>query len=232
MSEQAIQTRSIVTEMAHRFGMEREAFERTIKKTIMPANVEVSNEQLAAFLLVARQYDLNPFTKEIYAFPARSGGIQPVVSIDGWLKIINDHPQMDGMDLIENFDNGQITSLKCVIYRKDRAHPTVVTEYLTECMRGTEQWKQKPVRMLRHKAAIQGGRYAFGFAGIVDPDEADRMVEQGTLMSVAQAAMVQDLQKRFKATQEKIQPEKVDAEPVVETIEFGIEGPIDETIAS
>jgi hypothetical protein len=29
--------------------------------------------------------------------------------------------------------------------------------------------------MLRHKAAIQAIRYAFGFSGIVDPDEADRM---------------------------------------------------------
>jgi hypothetical protein len=29
--------------------------------------------------------------------------------------------------------------------------------------------------MLRHKAAIQAGRYAFGFSGIIDPDEADRL---------------------------------------------------------
>jgi hypothetical protein len=29
--------------------------------------------------------------------------------------------------------------------------------------------------MLRHKAFVQAARYAFGFAGIVDPDEADRV---------------------------------------------------------
>jgi hypothetical protein len=31
--------------------------------------------------------------------------------------------------------------------------------------------------MLRHKALIQCARYAFGFGGIVDPDEAERMVD-------------------------------------------------------
>jgi hypothetical protein len=29
--------------------------------------------------------------------------------------------------------------------------------------------------MLRHKAAIQAARYAFGFAGIMEPDEAERI---------------------------------------------------------
>ena len=29
--------------------------------------------------------------------------------------------------------------------------------------------------MLRHKALIQCARYAFGFAGLIDPDEAERM---------------------------------------------------------
>src|ERR1041385_230349 len=84
--------RSVIADMAMRFGMEREAFERTIKQTVMPANANVSNEQLVAFLVVAKEYNLSPFTKEIFAFPGRNGGIQPIVSIDGWLKIINSHP--------------------------------------------------------------------------------------------------------------------------------------------
>jgi hypothetical protein len=61
------------------------------------------------------------------------------------------------------------------VHRKDRSHPIEVTEYLAECRQGTEPWKKWPARMLRHKAAIQAIRYAFGFSGIVDPDEADRM---------------------------------------------------------
>jgi hypothetical protein len=37
--------------------------------------------------------------------------------------------------------------------------------------------------MLRNKAAIQGIRLAFGFAGIYDPDEAERIVEVETKSS-------------------------------------------------
>jgi phage recombination protein Bet len=170
-------TKSIIAEMAARFGMERTAFEATLRKTVMPA--ATANEQVAAFLIVAREHSLNPFTKEIYAFPTKDGGIQPVVPIDGWLRIVNSHPSFDGMEIEEVFGDDQIQSVRCTIHRKDRAHPVIVTEYYAECVRNTEQWKQKPIRMLRHKAVIQCARYAFGFAGIIDPDEAERMVDMG-----------------------------------------------------
>ncbi|MGJ5653837.1 recombinase RecT, partial [Morganella morganii] len=62
-------------------------------------------------------------------------------------------------------------------YRKDRNHPTSVTEYMSECNRGTQPWKSHPKRMLRHKAMIQCARLAFGFAGIYDQDEAERITE-------------------------------------------------------
>jgi hypothetical protein len=50
-----------------------------------------------------------------------------------------------------------------------------VIEYMSECFRQTDPWKKWPNRMLRHKAAIQAARYAFGFSGIMEPDEYDRM---------------------------------------------------------
>jgi hypothetical protein len=49
---------------------------------------------------------------------------------------------------------------------------------MAECKRDTDTWKKWPARMLRHKAAIQAARYAFGFAGIYDLDEAERMKTQ------------------------------------------------------
>jgi hypothetical protein len=49
-------------------------------------------------VLVSNQYGLNPFTKEIYAFPDQKGGIVPVVGVDGWLRIINEHPQFKSME--------------------------------------------------------------------------------------------------------------------------------------
>jgi hypothetical protein len=62
------------------------------------------------------------------------------------------------------------------MYRKDRKHPVTVTEYLSECKRTTEPWKMEH-RMLRHKALIQAARYAFGFAGVYDEDEARNIIE-------------------------------------------------------
>lgn len=178
---------SVIGSMAERFGMDRRAFEQTLMATVMPADRNGNHpaqEQVAAFLLVAKKYSLNPFTKEIYAFPGKGGGIQPIVSIDGWMKIINDHPDFDGMDFEDHAgEGGKLVSITCRMHRKTRAHPVEVTEYMSECVRATEPWQKWPARMLRHKAAIQAARYAFGFSGIMDPDEAERMA---SVVSVVQ----------------------------------------------
>lgn len=176
-----IEPPSVFSTMAQRFGMDRRAFEATLRATVMPQ--ATTNEQAAAFLLVAKQYDLNPFTKEIFAFPAR-GGIQPVVSVDGWLNIINRHPDFDGMEFKDALNEaGELQAVTCRIFRKNRAHAVEVTEYMSECRRATDTWKQWPARMLRHKATIQAARYAFGFSGIMEPDEYERMQEtQGEVM--------------------------------------------------
>ena len=63
----------------------------------------------------------------------------------------------------------------CIIKRKDRAKPTKITEWLKECYRKTDPWDEMPKRMLRWKAIIQAGRVAFGYSGIFDPDEAERI---------------------------------------------------------
>lgn len=175
---------SVLAAMAERFGMDRRAFDSTLRGTIMPTNT--SNEQVAAFLLVAKQYDLNPFTKEIFAFPAKGGGIAPVVSVDGWLHLMNSHPMMDGIEFEDTLDSeGKLLSVTAKVHRKDRAHPVTVTEYMAECRRGTDVWRQWPARMLRHKAAIQAARYAFGFAGIMEPDEYERSIETPRASAVA-----------------------------------------------
>lgn len=169
--------KSVLMDMATRFGMEPAAFEATLRATVMPTDKEVSREQFAAFLLVAKEYSLNPLTKEIYAFPGKNGSIQPIVSIDGWMRMINNHPNFDGMEFTDTLEDGKIISITCNMYRKDRSHPTSVTEYMAECRRNTDTWQKWPARMLRHKAAIQAARYAFGFSGIYDEDEAARAVD-------------------------------------------------------
>ncbi|EHN6185736.1 phage recombination protein Bet [Salmonella enterica] len=162
--------------LAARLGMDAGTdLMNTLKNTAFKGG-NVTDEQFTALLIVANQYGLNPWTKEIYAFPDK-GGIVPVVGVDGWSRIINEHPQFDGMEFSYNKEEGACT---CKIYRKDRSHPTVVTEYMDECKRNTQPWQSHPTRMLRHKTLIQCARLAFGFAGIYDKDEAERIVENTT----------------------------------------------------
>lgn len=171
MGEVATITRSqpLLARMSERFGVDAEKMLDTLKATAFKG--QVTNEQMMALLIVAEQYKLNPWTKEIYAFPDSRNGIVPVVGVDGWSRIINEHPQFDGMDFEQDGE-----SCTCVIHRKDRAHPIRVTEYAAECRRDTAPWKSHPRRMLRHKAMIQCARLAFGYTGIYDEDEADRIV--------------------------------------------------------
>lgn len=168
--------RSVLLAMAGRFGMEPAAFEATVRATCGCAGA--TREEFAAFLLVANEYGLNPVTREIYAFPKKGGGIQPIVGIDGWMRMANAHPEFDGLEVeFEHDAAGKLVSATARVHRKDRSHPVVVTEYLAECVRSTDPWKMAH-RMLRHKAAIQGIRYAFGFAGIMEPDEAEAIVDR------------------------------------------------------
>ena len=150
----------------------------TLKATAFKG--QVSDAQLAALLFVAGQYGLNPWVKEIYAFPDSRNGIVPVVGVDGWSRIINTHPQFDGMDF--EYDSESCT---CVIYRKDRSHPVRVTEFMEECRRkNVGPWESHPRRMLRHKAMIQAARLAFGYTGIFDQDEAERIKESNSAKRV------------------------------------------------
>lgn len=186
---------SVLNSMAQHYGMDKAAFDATLRATVMPK--DASNAQAAAFLLVAREHRLNPFTREIFAFPAKGGGIQPVVSVDGWMKLINSHPQFDGMDFRDTLsEKGELIAVTCRIHRKDRSHPVEVTEYMTECRRSTDTWQRWPARMLRHKAAIQAARYAFGFAGILEPDEAERADEVRVNAEVIPAITIADERKQ------------------------------------
>jgi phage recombination protein Bet len=175
---------TIANNLAIKLGMGEVGAEliTTLKQTAFKG--EASDAQFLALLVVANQYGLNPWTREIYAFPDKQNGIVPVVGVDGWSRIINENAQFDGLEFSMPDDGSECT---CIIYRKDRAHPIKVTEYKDECYRKpfvkngyeiTGPWQSHPKRMLRHKAMIQCARLAFGYTGIFDEDEAQRIVEK------------------------------------------------------
>lgn len=164
---------TLTSNLAKQFNMgDGSELTATLKQTCFKSGTPVSDAQMTALLVVAQQHGLNPFTREIFAFPDK-GGIVPVVGVDGWSRIINSNPQFDGMDFEQDAD-----SCTCTIYRKDRKHPIKLTEWMAECKRpNVGPWQSHPYRMLRHKAMIQCARVAFGFGGIFDQDEAERIIE-------------------------------------------------------
>lgn len=217
-----VQPVSLVQKFASRYSVDSDKLLTTLKATAFKQrdNTVISNEQMMALLVVADQYKLNPFTKEIYAFPDKSG-IVPVVSVDGWARIINEHPQFNGaefaysektMDSPDGTTHKVFEWVECKLYRKDRDHATVIREYLDEVFRmpivkkgdrGTYEiptpWQTHPKRMHRHKTLIQCARIAFGFAGIYDDDEARRIMESGEPIDMGQAVVVEQPKAKPKA---------------------------------
>lgn len=186
-------SKSILAKFSDRYSVDPSKMLDTLKNVAFKQrNGHITNEQMIALLVVADQYKLNPFTKEIYAYPDK-GAIVPVVGVDGWSRIINSHPQFDGMEYSysENMATEEGSKpchewVECKIYRKDRAHPIVARESLDEVYRPpfisngktiNGPWQTHTKRMLRHKATIQCARLAFGFVGIYEEDEAQRIIE-------------------------------------------------------
>ncbi|MDH5409998.1 MAG: recombinase RecT [Alphaproteobacteria bacterium] len=176
MTQQLIKTKpeekkqSVLATMAARIEIEPSVLLKMLKDTAFKG---ATDSEFVALCVVANELKLNPLTKQLYAFPKKGGGIEAMVPIDGWLAMINRHDQFDGMTTSDiDDDKGQLVACECTIHRKDRKHPTVIREYLTECRRKTEPWEQMPRRMLRNKAIIQAGRIAFALSGVVDEDDA------------------------------------------------------------
>lgn len=166
-------------------GIDGQDLIQTLKQTAFKG--EVSDAQMSALLIVASQYGLNPWTKEIYAYPDKQNGIVPVVGVDGWSRIINEHPQYNGVEFKYSPETvthkGKVAHewIECTLFRKDRDKPTVIREYFDEVCRTVNfqtPWDSHPKRMHRHKTLIQCSRVAFGFSGIYDEDEAERIIEK------------------------------------------------------
>ena len=209
---------SLIKKFAGKYSIDPKVLMSTLKATCFRVqDGEVSDEQMVALLVVADQYNLNPFTKEIYAFPDKNKGIVPVVSVDGWVRIVNEHSDFNGYDVIlpdamlspipgERPAAWEWVTIR--IHRKNVEFTPELTEYLDECYRPPIKkngnngpyvingpWQTHPKRFLRHKAFIQAGRLVFGFSGIYDEDEAARILE-ASVVSTQTAASAADAAKQ------------------------------------
>lgn len=211
---------SLIATMADKYGIGSDQFFNVIQQTIMPGGA--TKEQTAAFLIVCNRYGFDPFLRQIYAFPSKGGGIVPVVSIDGWLDIMNSNPLYDGDEYAENMEDGKLVSATVIIFRKNITRPVVHTEYLVEAKRNTDPWNNMPHRMLKNRTYVQGIRRAFGVAGIMDPEEAEQLKEinvtsQSTEISRTTEVATSDLKDKISQGIQKVKDKRIAEKRSAET---------------
>jgi phage recombination protein Bet len=172
----SIATMPLIQGLATTHGIDPERYVKTIMKTAFKGDKEPTAEEFAAFMMVAQKYDLDPFMNQIYAFPSK-GGIIPFLGIDGWIDMINREKKHRGLEVAEEEDaEGKPVKTTVKIFVEGYDQPVTISERFSECYRNTSTWNSHPFRMLRHKAIIQGGRVAYGFGGLYDQDEAERIL--------------------------------------------------------
>lgn len=190
--EKAGTGQNIFSIVATKYHLPQAEFMKVLRNTVIRPGKDgkqATTEEVAAFLMVAHKYDLDPFTNEIYAYPSKKGGIIPIIGVDGFISKAIDHPDYNGMELTladeeVTMDGAKPCPVWCEvkIYRKNTEKPTVVREYLDEVYVPPRSgyagpWQSHTKRMLRHKAIIQGARVAFGITGLYDEDEARRIID-------------------------------------------------------
>ena len=113
-------------------------------------------------LRLANKYRLDPLSDEISLLQKQDQTYQPFITIDGWSKLMNDHPQYAGISLRDSTEliDGIPTWMECTIYRNDRILPIIIKEYYEEVKTDHPSWQQMPRRMLRHRVIQQCARLA------------------------------------------------------------------------
>lgn len=162
------QSTSVTERLAIKYRTDKARFYNIVKATCKME--KATNEQFEAFLMIAEKYDLNPIIKQLWGYPDRNGGISTMVSIDGWITIVNQHPQFDGYETTLGFDdNGKLVSATCTMWRKDKPRPYTKTIYVEEWKKESSPvWKTMPKHFAEIRAYIQCARMCFNIGGIED----------------------------------------------------------------
>lgn len=154
---------SVVGKLANQLSIDKETLISTVKNTVFK---KATDAQLMVFFSVCDQLNFNPMLKLVWAYPDKEGGVQTLISYSGWIQLANNHPQFDGEETTFVLDEQtqKPISATCVIWRKDRSHPTIVTVYLKEWYKGSNpNWVDRPIHMLGIRAYVQAVRKAFGY---------------------------------------------------------------------
>jgi hypothetical protein len=98
---------------------------------------------------LANKYGLDPLSDQIILIQSQNDTYQAFITIDGWSKLINEHPQYAGMSLRDSTElkDGIPTWIECTIYRNDRILPIVIKEYYEEVIYADPEGYEVPLAL-------------------------------------------------------------------------------------
>ena len=195
----------VIGEWARRLQMGRDALLAHLAQSAAAACPDWSVLDAQRLLRLCGRLGLDPLGGEAYLLRAGPGpegatagspaqsvprAALLVLSLDGWCRLINEHPMFDGLQFsqAEPGQDGLPQWIECTIHRKDRAVPTTVREYMEEARQPHGAWLSHPRRMLRHKALVQCARVCFALGGLHEPDEAELVSRNRAAQSAASQA--------------------------------------------
>lgn len=172
-------TQSLVARLATKFGVEPGRLLKCLTCQVFKQSdgVVPTSEEMMVLLLVCENYGLNPFNREIFAFRGKGGDIIPIVSLDGWARIVRSQKDFDGMSFSFSSTTVKVAGypgelpeyIECSMRLKGIDSPVVIQEFTVECFNANSPvWRKWPRRMLRTRSFIQCARLAFSLTGIYD----------------------------------------------------------------
>lgn len=196
---------------------------------------DASDDEFELMLHMARKYNLDPLTKQIWLVKYRGQAANIFTGRDGFLDIAHRSGQFNGMDTKVDvvsqpidksytFYNRKETRQEagrfkrewqfkatCTVYRKDMEHPVTAEVFEEEYTTCQNLWKDKPRTMIGKVAESQALRKAFQISGLYSPDEMPEPQHEKELNP--QKTPTQLAQEKFEA-EKGIKPEPVEAEIV------------------
>lgn len=193
---------SLLMRLGTKWGVDWKELYNTLAKTCFKSKdgSAPTKEEMMSLLIIAEQAGLNPFLGEIYAFPGKTGGIVPIVGINGWRKIATGNPEYAGIRFEFSTEKIEVAGVKCCEYIKAsvcRRRPDGTSyeaegyAFFDEKFRGTDPWKQQPRQMLMNKAQIQALKNNFpSLSSLYDEEEGKDLAVSASAGPVVQSTAI------------------------------------------
>lgn len=118
---------------------------------------------LICIIHLIEKYELDPLLGDVQCWH-EDGEMHFGISISGLMRLLHRQPQFCGIAFNESPDLGSGVPhwIECVITRTGQYPAYIAREYFEEVKKTSALWQEMPRRMLKHRAAQQAARYAFG----------------------------------------------------------------------